>query len=1099
MGVMQLTEASRVECSGKVKYSGIDTGNVSWKNGTLIIQLHNGRWSMNLEYDVSPGNSHKCIALSPGVIKKLICKAQLVIELQTGSSSMNFHLKPHGPKDEQDMKRVYEKLLNIQKLKDEPGLAKAEVKMTPTKQVISNYHTDHHISPDTFTRYSVKPKDRKRSLDNDSDEEGKENRTRNGNEKFLERAAEKSRLWRSSETTPIKFYGQSSTQTTYGTPYSSGRRPGLMPDPTPSKIPRLGNVNYSWMKPKLTAPSDTCQQQPNFHGFSNLGNTCYMNAILQSLVNLDTFTTDLLYGNKRILRTLESSSLYKCMVLVFNSRLKNVTDINKREYLRNLKQAISSSAKRFSGYQQHDAHEFLGQLLDQLKEEVTKISKSTPSPHRDNEETERTPHECINPTVQNFEFEVLHGIKCENCGEEVTKEEQFNDLSVDMPRTRDSTNPRSLQDALELSLRKENIEYTCEKCNCNKAAVSHKFTKLPRVLVLHLKRYSYNMMMSRQAKAGQNITIPRYLTLQSHCEEETRPPYPTIPPPEPKSLTVPDSPLREKNENTPRRKLDVMNPSANPSNFRFKKSRALPDFNNDDDPSKASTQQTSTPYKKLKEEPEIITDRKLTLDDDFDDPELAKALELSLKEANDRNQGFLDEVDGMAEDGDLKKVLEMSRNDPESTVTDHDYDKQLGSMTEEEQIELAMKRSMMEFEMMHDSYTPEDIRKECSSEMMQDSYESQDIRKKYRSAVAEELFRDDDVRMNGVEDNSVTSKYFRTAHRNNIEDTKMPESSSGIKLENGCSPLKSCENKSTYELTENSYFHSNSSDVKLSQGKQISQNFNSNLSDSTIGEEKIQCNGVMFDADIKSEDEASNENEVMLISDNTDSETDKCSKIKSKNCTQSNSNLNVSDQCMEISDSDSDKQNTNNSNSQDESRLTNMESKPKLSKDIENILMVDEMTSSDIRPLKNVDRPQLGKGISQEGTDIVDLFCKEEDDFLMEQWDKENYNPDGSLMKELEEILPRIDNEKGELPYSYRLVSVVNHIGSSSVVGHYVSDVYDIKKASWFSCDDSHVSRTTETDVRTKRERSGYIFFYLNKDIFDDLKDHYAVLANKKK
>lgn len=32
------------------------------------------------------------------------------------------------------------------------------------------------------------------------------------------------------------------------------------------------------------------------------------------------------------------------------------------------------------------------------------------------------------------------------------------------------------------------------------------------------------------------------------------------------SLTVPDSPLREKNENTPRRKLDVTNP-LNPSRY----------------------------------------------------------------------------------------------------------------------------------------------------------------------------------------------------------------------------------------------------------------------------------------------------------------------------------------------------------------------------------------------------------------------------------------------------------------------------------------------------------------------------------------------------
>ena len=49
------------------------------------------------------------------------------------------------------------------------------------------------------------------------------------------------------------------------------------------------------------------------------------------------------------------------------------------------------------------------------------------------------------------------------------------------------------------------------------------------------------------------------------------------------------------------------------------------------------------------------------------------------------------------------------------------------------------------------------------------------------------------------------------------------------------------------------------------------------------------------------------------------------------------------------------------------------------------------------------------------------------------------------------------------------------------IVGHYVSDVFDIKKSSWFSCDDSRVSRTAETEVRAKRERTGYIFFYLKK------------------
>ena len=40
--------------------------------------------------------------------------------------------------------------------------------------------------------------------------------------------------------------------------------------------------------------------------------------------------------------------------------------------------------------------------------------------------------------------------------------------------------PCTLQHALDLFLKKELIEYRCEKCGCCKAEVSHKFTRLPR-------------------------------------------------------------------------------------------------------------------------------------------------------------------------------------------------------------------------------------------------------------------------------------------------------------------------------------------------------------------------------------------------------------------------------------------------------------------------------------------------------------------------------------------------------------------------------------------------------------------------------------------
>ena len=60
-----------------------------------------------------------------------------------------------------------------------------------------------------------------------------------------------------------------------------------------------------------------------------------------------------------------------------------------------------------------DAHEFLGQVLDQLKDEVDKLIKdeggSSPDRENDGSILEET---YPNPTARNFEFEVLHTITC---------------------------------------------------------------------------------------------------------------------------------------------------------------------------------------------------------------------------------------------------------------------------------------------------------------------------------------------------------------------------------------------------------------------------------------------------------------------------------------------------------------------------------------------------------------------------------------------------------------------------------------------------------------------------------------------------------------
>uniref|UniRef100_A0A9J7XLH8 Ubiquitin carboxyl-terminal hydrolase 37 n=1 Tax=Cyprinus carpio carpio TaxID=630221 RepID=A0A9J7XLH8_CYPCA len=279
-----------------------------------------------------------------------------------------------------------------------------------------------------------------------------------------------------------------------------------------------------------TGTKDYSQTHSFLDRFSNLGNTCYMNAILQSLFSLPSFSNDLLKQGIPWKRVPVNALLRRFAHLLAKKDI-SPPDV-KKDLLRRVKNAISSTAERFSGYMQNDAHEFLSQCLDQLKEDVEKINKSwknepsageEPQSARLTEEVDTSRiYTC--PVTVNMEFEVQHTITCKSCGEVVTKREQFNDLSIDLPRRKKTLPLRSIQDSLDLFFRMEEIEYSCEKCSGKAATVSHKFSRLPRVLILHLKRYSYNSQLSLNSKLGQQVLIPKYLTLLSHCTDATRPP-----------------------------------------------------------------------------------------------------------------------------------------------------------------------------------------------------------------------------------------------------------------------------------------------------------------------------------------------------------------------------------------------------------------------------------------------------------------------------------------------------------------------------------------------------------------------------------------------
>uniref|UniRef100_A0A668AJH6 Ubiquitin carboxyl-terminal hydrolase n=1 Tax=Myripristis murdjan TaxID=586833 RepID=A0A668AJH6_9TELE len=546
----------------KIRFNSIDLGTTRWKEGTFEILEKDNKINLCLRF--SCGGATKTFQLNQNV-KHISQNLNRVMLTLKDASVITLDKMPISLA--QKTKEYLEKLkhgkpilktshgsasfsvLGNRSVKNETNPS-GERQTTPRRQSVDGREDttprkplgspSRAASTPTRTGLSENREKRKRLLNSDSDlteDYPKENDSSSNNKatsdparKFLLSCKDKLKQAEENRTSaplgstplqPTSFYGSRSVTKDYSQSHSFLDRPSSTTQ-TPTAKRSLMLPNHSTPFKKVRPSLDYGEHAT---GFSNLGNTCYMNAILQSLFSLPSFSNDMLRQSIPWKKVPINALLRRFAHLMIKKDVG--CPETKKDLLRKVKNAISSTAERFSGYMQNDAHEFLSQCLDQLKEDVEKMNKSW----RNEAAASTEPGEEVDtsrvytcPVVVNMEFEVQHTITCKGCGEVVTKREQFNDLSIDLPRRKKTLPLRSIQDSLDLFFRMEEIEYSCEKCNGKAATVTHKFSKLPRVLILHLKRYSFNAQLSLNSKLGQQVVIPRYLTLLSHCTEATRPP-----------------------------------------------------------------------------------------------------------------------------------------------------------------------------------------------------------------------------------------------------------------------------------------------------------------------------------------------------------------------------------------------------------------------------------------------------------------------------------------------------------------------------------------------------------------------------------------------
>ncbi|XP_021937087.1 ubiquitin carboxyl-terminal hydrolase 3-like isoform X4 [Zootermopsis nevadensis] len=266
-------------------------------------------------------------------------------------------------------------------------------------------------------------------------------------------------------------------------------------------------------------------------GLRNLGNTCFMNAVLQSLSNIEEFC----YYFKQ-LPSLENAKNNGRKVYQSRS-LREMNDALMAEELRKIlisltqggsKGAISPESlflviwkivPRFRGYQQQDAHEFLRYMLDRLHTELLHLLPDFTL--KDNPYISLGHKSRSSIVTSVFGGTLQSEVRCLNCSSESKKHDPFLDLSLDIPekfqllkKTKDSEDlppPCNLADCLTSFIEVEELAetelYYCNNCKSKQRSTKRFWIRrLPNVLCLHLKRFRWHN--SLRTKIDTNISFP---------------------------------------------------------------------------------------------------------------------------------------------------------------------------------------------------------------------------------------------------------------------------------------------------------------------------------------------------------------------------------------------------------------------------------------------------------------------------------------------------------------------------------------------------------------------------------------------------------------
>ena len=251
-------------------------------------------------------------------------------------------------------------------------------------------------------------------------------------------------------------------------------------------------------------------------GLENLGNSCYMNCIIQCILGTHELTQIFLDDSYAKHININSKLGSKGILAKYFARLvhmmyKEQDDGSKKISISPIKfkLACGSVNSLFKTASQQDCQEFCQFLLDGLHEDLNQCGSNPPLKELSQEaearreklslriassiEWERFLTTDFSVIVDLFQGQYASRLKCKVCSHTSTTYQPFTVLSIPIPK-KNSQNKITIEDCFKEFTKCENLEvdeqWLCPHCKKRQPSTKQlTVTRLPRNLIVHLKRF----------------------------------------------------------------------------------------------------------------------------------------------------------------------------------------------------------------------------------------------------------------------------------------------------------------------------------------------------------------------------------------------------------------------------------------------------------------------------------------------------------------------------------------------------------------------------------------------------------------------------------